>query len=382
MGLAGGMRSGGEPLRSDALDVVVQLLFGLGEAAADSDPFHDRICEAVCRLTSLERAVLFLHDPGRKLVLPAGSHGVEPEILAHTYGTLEETPIAQRSLASDEVIVVDELAAEVPDRYAELPGVAGISCTPVAAAGRWLGVIFAERNGEPLRLADDELRTMHALGRTAALATTVRQAAAQRERDTLLLERIELAREVHESVMQRLFGVSMVLGSGRELSAQDGERSAAEVEAALGELRDALDRSLEPTGEPSRTTLRDELRRLGRQYKALPLSVSWEQGADVPPGLEPLAVSVLGEALRNAEKHARPSEVRITISSDQGAFALEVRNDGLRSQPASAGSGLGLRLASYESLQRGGMLEFGPEGDDWRVRLVLPAGDVASVVGG
>ncbi|MGH2987081.1 MAG: GAF domain-containing sensor histidine kinase [Solirubrobacterales bacterium] len=376
------MRSGVEPLRSDALDVVVRLLFGLGDAAADSDPFHDRICEAVCRLTSLERAVLFLHDPGRMLVLPAGSHGVEPEILAHTYGTLEETPIAQRALASDAVIVVDELAGEVPDRYAELPGVAGISCTPVAAAGHWLGVIFAERNGEALRLADDELRTMHALGRTAALATTVRQAAAQRERDALLLERIELAREVHESVMQRLFGVSMVLGSGRELSAEDGERSAAEVEAALGELRDALDRSLEPTAEPSRTTLRDELERLGRQYKAVPLSVRWEQGVDVPPGLEPLAVSVLGEALRNAEKHAQPSEVRITIRSEQGAFELEVRNDGLRSQPASAGSGLGLRLAAYESLQRGGMLEFGPEGDDWRVRLVLPAGDVASVVGG
>lgn len=376
------MTSGAEPLRSDALDVVVRLLFGLGDAAADSDPFHDRICEAVCRLTSLERAVLFLHDPGRKLVLPAGSHGVEPEILAHTYGTLEETPIAQRALASDAVIVVDQLAGEVPDRYAELPGVAGISCTPVAAAGHWLGVIFAERHGEELRLADDELRTMHALGKTAALATTVRQAAAQRERDTLLLERIELAREVHESVMQRLFGVSMVLGSGRELSAEDGERSAAEVEAALGELRDALDRSLEPTAEPSRTTLRDELQRLGRQYKALPLSVRWEQGADVPPGLEPLAVSVLGEALRNAEKHARPTEVRITISSEQGAFALEVRNDGLGSPGGSAGSGLGLRLASYESLQRGGMLEFGPEEDDWRVRLVLPAGDVASVVGG
>jgi signal transduction histidine kinase len=382
MGLADAMRSGPEPLRGDALDVVVRLLFGLGDAAADSDPFHDRICEAVCRLTSLERAVLFLHDPGRRLVLPAGSHGVEPEILAHTYGTLEETPIAQRALASDSVIVVDELGGEVPDRYAELPGVAGISCTPVAAAGHWLGVIFAERNGERLRLADDELRTMHALGKTAALATTVRQAAAQRERDALLLERIELAREVHESVMQRLFGVSMVLGSGRELSAEDGERSAAEVEAALGELRDALDRSLEPTAEPSRTTLRDELQRLGRQYKALPLSVRWEHGADVPPGLEPLAVSVLGEALRNAEKHARPTEVRITISSEQGAFALEVRNDGLRSQGSSAGSGLGLRLASYESLQRGGMLEFGPEGDDWRVRLVLPAGDVASVVDG
>ena len=376
------MRSEPEPLRSGALDVVVRLLFGLGDAAADSAPFHDRICEAVCRLTSLERAVLFLYDPARRLVLPAGSHGVEPEILAHTYGTLEETPIAQRALAEDTVIVVDELAGEVPDRYAELPGVAGISCTPVAATGHWLGVILAERNGDRLRLDESERRTMYALGRTAALATTVREAAAERERDALLLERIELAREVHESVMQRLFGVSMVLGSGRELSVEDGERSAAEIEAALGELRDALDRSLVPTAEPSRTTLRAELERLGRQYKAVPLSVWWEEGANVPEGLEPLAVSVLGEALRNAEKHARPTEMRIAITSEQGAFTLEVRNDGLVSSPAAAASGLGLRLAAYESLQRGGMLEFGPEGDDWRVRLVLPAGDVASVVGG
>jgi signal transduction histidine kinase len=374
------VRSDSEPLRSDALDFVVRLLFELGDSVADSDPFHDRICEAICTLTSLKRAVLFLYDPSRKLVVPAGSHGVDPEILAHTYGSIEETPIAQQALATDEVVVVERLEGNIPERYAGLPGVVGLSCTPVAAGGRWLGVIFAECDGEPLTLDEDERRTMHALGRTAALATTIRQAAAQRERDALLLERIELAREVHESVMQRLFGVSMVLGSGRELSAEDAERSAAEVEAALGELRDALDRSLEPTGEPSRTTLRAELQRLGRQYKAVPLSVWWEEGVEVPEALEPLAVSVLGEALRNAEKHAKPTDVRVSITRVDGAFALEVRNDGV-GPGASASSGLGLRLASYESLQRGGMLEFGPEGDDWRVRLVLPASDVASVVG-
>jgi signal transduction histidine kinase len=102
--------------------------------------------------------------------------------------------------------------------------------------------------------------------------------------------------------MQRLFGVSMVLGSGRRLSAEDAERSAAEIEAALSELRDALDRSLDSSlSPPASTTLRAELARLGRQYKAVPLSVWWEADAEVPEGLEPLAVSVLAEALRNAE---------------------------------------------------------------------------------
>jgi signal transduction histidine kinase len=121
--------------------------------------------------------------------------------------------------------------------------------------------------------------------------------------------------------------------------------------------------------------LRSELDRLGRQYKRLPLVVDWREGVDVPESLEPLAVSTLNEALRNAEKHADPTEVRVTIDAPDGAFLLEVRNDGLPAGEAGSGGGsrMGLRLASYEALQRGGMLEYGREEDRWRVRLVLPS---------
>ena len=120
-------------------------------------------------------------------------------------------------------------------------------------------------------------------------------------------------------------------------------------------------------------TLRSELERLGRQYKNLPLKVQWGEGATVPERLEPLAVSVLNEALRNAEKHADPTEVTVTVAAPDGAFILEVRNDGLATDGDGAGgSRMGLRLAAYEALQRGGMLEYGREEDQWRIRLVLP----------
>lgn len=373
-----------EALSSEALDLVVRLLLevDVDQGGAESDPFSDRICEAICELTSLERAVLFMYDAASQLVVPAGSHGVDPEILAHAYGALEETPIAREALERDTVVVANKLAGAVPERYSDIPTINGISCTPVIAAGHLFGVIFADRNGGDLELEAGERRTMRALARAAALAATVRQAAIQRERDALLLERVGLAREVHESVMQRLFGVSMVLGSGRRPSAEDAKRSAAEIEAALSELRDALDRSLDSTPRPpASTTLRAELARLGRQYKAVPISLWWDADAEVPEGLEPLAVSVLGEALRNAEKHAEPSEVRIAITAPDGGFALEVRNDGLGRTDPAPGSGLGLKLAAYEALQRGGMLEFGPEGDEWRIRLLLPISEVASVIG-
>ena len=76
------MTAEGAALRADALDFVVRLMFELGDSAADSDPFHDRICEAVCvfrdqpaiRLTSANET---RHSENRP-ILPGGS-SVAPE---------------------------------------------------------------------------------------------------------------------------------------------------------------------------------------------------------------------------------------------------------------------------------------------------------------
>ena len=100
-----------ESLSAEALDVVVQLLFELDEERG-LDDFYDGICEAVCRQTPMERAVIFLYDAERKLVLPAGSHGVYREFLVHAYGSLEETPIAQRALAEDRVVETSDLSGD------------------------------------------------------------------------------------------------------------------------------------------------------------------------------------------------------------------------------------------------------------------------------
>ena len=82
----------------------------------------------------------------------------------------------------------------------------------------------------------------------------------------------------------------------------------------------------------------------------------------MPEDVEPLAQSVLAEALRNAHKHARPSSVRVQVGRIDGTFLLEVRNDGART--GTRGTGMGLRLAAVEALQRGALVEFGPEGDE------------------
>ena len=358
--------------RTDALHVIVELLGSLGgDARSGGREFYDRVCEACCRLGAMTRAGILLYDDARQLVVPVGSHGVEPGLFSEVYGTLEETPIAQVALSEDRVVeVTGDIGRWVPERYARLGGVETLCTVPVSAGDRWLGVIFADRGGTRFGLTDEERHDMWTLGKTAALAASVRIATSQQGRARLLQTRIDLARELHERVVQRLFGVSLVLGSENALSEEARRRCGEEVHAALADLREALSRPLAPPTLDTGATLREELARLGRHYKDLPLELDWEEGVEVPADMEPLAQSVLAEALRNAHKHARPSSVRVRVGRLDGAFLLEVRNDGARTN--TRGTGMGLRLAAVEALQRGALVEFGPEGNEWRVRLVVP----------
>ena len=92
---------------------------------------------------------------------------------------------------------------------------------------------------------------------------------------------------------------------------------------------------------------------------------------DLARQFQPLAQSVLAEALRNIAKHAAATEVEVTVASDDETFTLEIANDGVAS--TARGIGMGLRLAAFEALQHEGVVDFGaPEPGWWRVRLLVP----------
>jgi signal transduction histidine kinase len=242
----------------------------------------------------------------------------------------------------------------------------------MAAGGRAVGVILTDRlmSSPPLDEADRSL--LWTLGKAAALASVARIFSAQFETARQLEHRIDLAREIHEGVIQRLFGVSMALDGDGELPAEARERCAAETQAALSELRAALQRPLGRTPRATQTTLTAEVQRLSHAHPELKLEL--EASADVPASLEPLAQSVLREAVRNAHKHAQPSHVEVRVRDADGAFLLEVVNDGVTESRRQ--TGMGLRLAALEALQSGGVVEFGERDPGvWQVRLVVPPGE-------
>jgi signal transduction histidine kinase len=360
-------------VRVDALETFVELLTRV-EVDGSSDSFYSSLCEAVCRLTSMDRAVIFRYDGARRRVRAAGAYGLDLDRFTHSRVTVESAPIARQALEEDRVLEMDAeaMAREVPEAFRDLLGEATLVCCPLSAGGRWSGVILADRR--PRRpLTEEERHVLWTLGKTSALAEAARHATFQQARARQLQERIDLAREVHESVIQRLFGVLLVVSSDAPLPDEARERVTVELQAALRDLRRALQRPLGRSAPDTETTFPDEVARLRDAHPELGIELaSGSLDVGVPIELESLAQSVLVEAVRNARKHAEPTRVEVTLQRQEGAWVMEVSNDGMTERPRTV-SGMGLRLAALEALQVGGLVEFGErEPGVWRVRLAVP----------
>jgi signal transduction histidine kinase len=355
----------------DALELFVEVLSQSGDASGDR--FYDRLCQAVCRLAHMRRALIFRYDPGLRRVRAAGAHGMSLEQFAEAHVTVESAPIAAQSLREDRVIEISgDMTEQIPSEFIDVfPEPVRLVCAPMAAAGRDLGVIFADRLLTEPPLDDAERHMLWTLGKAAALASVSRTVATQSERARQLEQRIDLARDIHQGVIQRLFGISMALDGEGDLPAAARARCAVEIQEALSDLRTAIQRPLSRAPRETQTTFVAEVERLARVHPDLGVTLESGDEGDVPANLEPLAQSVLAEAVRNAHKHANPRRVSVRVGREDGALVLEVANDGVTGSRHRAG--MGLRLAALEALQSGGVVEFGErEPGTWQVRLVVP----------
>src|SRR5271166_6295503 len=355
-GLDGG--AGASAGHIEVLEVMSDLLLGVGEGSPP-DAFFSSLCEAICRLTSMRRAVLFRYDSARRRVRAVGAHGIELERFAELFVTIDSVPVARRALAEDRILeVVGAADFDVPASVRDLLEGVRIVCTPMAAAGRYVGVVLSEREAEVPDMDEDERHLLWTLGKAIAMASVAREATAYDEQSRQLQQRIDLAREIHEGVVQRLFGVSLALSREELLDAEDQRRCALEVQSALGDLRTALQRPLGHSSRPTAVPFTEELERVRALHADLDIVVQDGSTEEVPANLEALAQSILIEAVQNARKHADATRVGVSLRNDGGTFVLEVRNDGAHLYPGARG-GVGLRLATLEALQYGGVLEYG-----------------------
>jgi signal transduction histidine kinase len=198
----------------------------------------------------------------------------------------------------------------------------------------------------------------------------------------VLEERQRLARDLHDSVTQLIFSLTLIaqsVGPAYRRDPVEGERrigrmlelstqSLAEMRALLAELRPAG-----PVPNGLLPALEKHIQRVaGRDGLQITLEAPGYQARH--PDYEEALYRVVQESLNNIVKHAHARQVSVRLSQAAGRLELAVTDDGQGYDPAqTASGGLGL-VGMRERVERfGGTLttESAP-GTGTTVRVTLP----------
>jgi len=224
---------------------------------------------------------------------------------------------------------------------------------PIRDDDEVLGIIYLanKRDGDGFTEDDEELLTLFAAHAAIAL-TNARLYEREREL-TVVRERTRLARELHDAVAQKLFGIRLGLRTSSSLVPREPDRALAELERvqsqvaeALAELRAVIVelRPAQLADDGLLESLRKHVTVLDRVYAP---HVVFDPGEYCTCGLSPareIAVfRIVQEALHNALRHADAGEVRVRVSRRGHRLRLAVTDDGRGFEP---GVSRGLGLAS------------------------------------
>lgn len=214
-----------------------------------------------------------------------------------------------------------------------------------------------------------------AFARARRSATRLQTAQDQVVARAVAIERLRLARELHD-VVSHAVGV-MVLQAGAAAAQHptdpDGAAAALRIVSAtgaeaLGELHALL--GVFNSTESAGTTLTELVARM--RATGQPITLDDSSAADEETAA--VVYRIVQESLTNAIRHAPGAPVRVIVRDQGGTTVVDVRNGApTRTPPPELSVGFGLVGLGERVRALGGELVAGPDGDGFRVTATLPA---------
>jgi len=344
------------------------------------------IISQACRLMQADASSLFqLEEPGGYLTIRA-SFGLSQEY-ARTVRFKVGEGGAGRALANRAPVALPDAEAALREMRkspgAESPpdiesveqmlrttGYRAILSVPLIVQNEGYGGITLYYC-QPRRFTDEEVQLATSLGVQAAMAIENSRLRERAGRSAAVEERNRLARELHDSVAQSLYSVTLYAEAAARLVTAGETADVAEHLRELGTTaRDALREMRLLIFELSPPAL--EKSSLADAIQARLDAVESRGGMAVQlqvEGTERLGrecrqelYQVAQEALNNALKHSRARTVRILLEYGEQETRLSIRDDGvgIRLEQAQKGGGLGLRSMRERAERLGGTLSVEP----------------------
>jgi signal transduction histidine kinase len=197
----------------------------------------------------------------------------------------------------------------------------------------------------------EEMSLLAAIGQQVGVAMENARLYEQAEQSAAITERNRLAHELHDSVTQSLYSVTLyaeaaarLLTAGKHLEAADHLRELRDTaQEALREMRLLIFELRPPVLEKSGLAGALQIRLdavEGRGGMQTDLQV---EGAEkLSPSVQAELYHIALEALNNVLKHAKARHVRVVIRFLDTATCMEIEDDGVGFEPTVARGGMGL----------------------------------------
>jgi signal transduction histidine kinase len=267
------------------------------------------------------------------------------------------------------------------------PAMTSFLGVPVRVHGEVYGILYLTNKRTAPEFSEDDEELVLALAMAAGIAIeNARLHGIVRDR-ALTEDRDRIARDLHDSVIQRLFAIGLSLqGTARLVERPEAVMRIGEaidkLDETIRQLRKAIfDIELTINKEGLHPKVLDLVHELRPVLGLLP-QVSFGGPVDtaVNDALAEEVLAVLREALTNVGKHARATQVVITIAAGE-ELRLVVADDGVGIGDAKA-AGLGLKNLRQRAERLGGSVELGTSREGGtRLTWHVPLGAVEAGTG-
>ena len=341
------------------------------------------LADSAVRVVGADRSAVMVYDEGPPVSLRLRAvSGMAQEEADAFAGSLKYLDIDLVQQLNAPRLVSDITESNVPAEIVRASGVSSTIDVPITIGGKQFG-FFSLGWRERHYITESDVRLASALGQRAAVALENARLFERSQVAASLEERQRLARELHDSVSQALYGIALGTRTARTLIERDPQKAVEPLEyvgtlaeAGLAELR-ALIFELRPESlamEGLVAAFEKQITAL-RARHGIEVEANLMLEPDLRLDIKEVLYRVGQEALHNTVKHARASKVTVTLAEGDGTFQLVITDDGIGFDTDGEYPGhLGLRSMAERTARVGGKLRMqSSAGQGTRIELEVPA---------
>ncbi len=337
---------------------------------ADLPAMLRRIVQVAADLVDARYGALGVLDEERQRLVEFITVGLSDEQEAEIGARPEGLGILGLLIVDPHPLRLTEIS-DHPDSFgcpAHHPAMHSFLGVPIPVHGEAFGNLYLtdKHSGEPFSDLDEQL--VKGLAVAAGVAVEhVRLRERVRELG-VLADRDRIARDLHDTVIQRIFATGLALQSvAMRIPDQDlGDR----IQACVDDLDETVRHirttifELQQRSLPGRSVRREVLEIAAEMAEALGFDpiirfdgpIDLALSADVAENL----VATVREALTNVVKHAQAPRVEVSLAVGDGVVRLEVHDAGVGLPSDLRSDGLGLMNLRQRAEELGGSMRIGP----------------------